>query len=48
MINFFAGFAVGSLVYFVARRRADRALVLALSERCHAQSQLLSRRAERT
>lgn len=46
-MNFFAGFAIGSLVYLVARRRADRLLILALSERCHAQSQLLSRRAER-
>ena len=47
MVNFFAGFALGSLVYFVARRRADKTLILALSERGAMQSQILSRRAER-
>lgn len=47
MVNFFAGFAVGSLVFFVVRRKADRSLILALAERCAAQSELLSKRAER-
>lgn len=47
MINFFAGFAVGSLMCVVARRRADRALIRSLAERVAIQSQLLSKRAER-
>ena len=46
-MNFFAGFAIGSLVYLVARRRADRLLILALAERVAIQSELLSKRAER-
>jgi len=46
-MSFALGFAVGSLVYLVARRRADRRLILALSERCAAQSAMLSKRAER-
>ena len=46
-MNFFVGFAIGSLVYFVVRRKADRSLILALAERAAIQSELLSKRAER-
>lgn len=46
-MNFAFGFITGSLVFLVARRASDRRLILALSQRCYAQSQLLSRKAER-
>jgi len=46
-MSFALGFALGSLAYCIARRRADRQLILALSERCRAQSELLRKRAER-
>lgn len=47
MMCFVAGFLAGSLFCLLVRRRADRRLILALSERCHTQSVLLSKRAER-